>query len=242
MSYYFDGSTSQAGSGATPILTSSTPFTVIAWVRPNDTAGDKVVWGSGLSTNPADYYILRVDDTELVEAVTRNSATASRVASSTSSISTSGWSMIHGIWNASNASRTAGYSAGNEGTESTSDTPTGTLDRTMVGYRLGPLSHFAGYIAVVAVYNKVLSGSELTTLLSDWPEDAASYADCVAHYNFLVNDADINRNRKNLGTYDLSLGGLTPPAYSSENPTLLTGSLVLPTYDACFRQNTLLRM
>ena len=125
----------------------------------------------------------------------------------------------------SNSSRAAGTDAGNEGSDTaTTVTFAGTPDVTSIGVRgIGATlqEYFDGRISVIAVYNRVLNGTELTELLTVQPQSASTYGDCLALWDFRVNDGDILKNKKNPGTYDMT--AYNTPTYQNDDPTLGTG-------------------
>lgn len=88
------------------------------------------------------------------------------------------------------------------------------------GSLFAPHGNFDGRISMLSVWNINLSDAqeaELNTLL---PSAVSFYSsNCVAFYDFRVNDANILTNKKNPGTYDLTAYGTTQPQYYADDPT-----------------------
>jgi hypothetical protein len=204
--------------GSSFVNASSTPFSIIAWVKPLTTisAAGAVIQAHATDT---DYYVLGHDVSGYARATTR--ATSSSHAVSTGALVNGEWALISGTYAASNASRRAGLNGGDYVEESTTRAPAGTFGKMYIGLRAGPFDGFVGRVGLVAVYNKVLSDAEITALRSAWPEDAASYSDCIHYWNL--------RPDAGGGTINATVGGIalsktSEVTYNADNPTLFSAT------------------
>lgn len=241
MSYYFDGVNAKAsctvGSPCDNAKLAATGFTFVTYIQPETTAASKCLITSQYSGGT--YYFLHSLDTDLYpRARTRDNATLA-TCTTTVAISTGAWAMTHSKWGTGSAYRQAGfhnssYPSGYYETADTTDATTldFTPNRIWVGYRPTNLEFFKGYMAIAAMYEGLLSDSELDELYTVQPQSASSYSKCLALWD-MRNSHGTTEIADALGTYTLTLeavNGTTKPVHSTENPTLGTGAspLILP--------------
>lgn len=241
MSYYFNGTNSYATAGVaipSAVAGSEVPKTIVAYVKVESTAASKIICQLHRTTGFTTYQLLR-GNTEGYPTLTHRYDTTSGVSElSNYSMVGAGWVLAHATFNG-NADRQAGWhsSTDTDGRYASADTTSvtgATFNNVNVGYRPTNLEWFKGYIAYVAIYDKVLSDAELDELYTTQPESASSYGDCVAYWDMRDNEGT-DTIPDLIGTVDLTLStnGGSKPVYNSDNPTLGTGSSlkmkILPT-------------
>lgn len=214
MSYSFNGTSHYLSRTASTPLT-ATPFTIIAWVKVDDTATVRSVCVSYRQGSSTNYFQVQLNSTEVPQMVTRHNVDGQVLASAASAATPGAWKFIHGK-SASSTSRFAGVD-GASGTENTTDrTPSGTLDAIQIGMRPTNLEWYDGLIGLVAIYNGALSESELAELATTAPESASTFGDCVAYWD-LRTDHGTTTIPDSKGSYDLTVNGAT---FNADNPNL----------------------
>lgn len=142
-------------------LLASPPFTVAAWVRPDDQTFSTIV-AVGRSGAAAHWHYLGHDSA--VYASSRDGGTE-RFDTAAGTISAGAWSHVAGVW-ASSTSRIA-YLAAGAGPGDTNSVSPVSLDRTTIGARNSAGSivfPFDGLIAEVGLWDAALTDSEIAIL------------------------------------------------------------------------------
>jgi len=144
---------------------SGPPFTIVAWIRPDDLG--QVGYVLNISDKDLTYrwcgVVANYPSNGNISAVSYN-APSLGVATATKAISLNTWHQVCGVWRSA-SDRRAYVDGGNEGIETTTSAPPG-LDRTSVG-RSGdstPSYYFSGKVGVVIVWDRALSVAELAWL------------------------------------------------------------------------------
>ena len=138
------------------------PMTVCAWIRLDDLSSNQVLWWCGDKDDPLQAFTLQFDDINLIEWRTIDGG-GSRASTSTG-VTIDTWHHVAGA-EISTTSRSAWIDGGSKGTDGSTESPSG-ADRTAIGMARDstPSRETSGNIAHVAVWDVVLSDSEIATL------------------------------------------------------------------------------
>lgn len=202
--------------GTQPIT--ATPLSIIVWLKFTGVATDQSFVNLEQDTTAPNYWGVSYNTgVSKFLATTRNPTTEKTAAAASTSTSTSNWYMAHGTWAGSDASRTVGYN-GTQGTaESTTCALTVAPNYVHIGLRGGPNDPANANIAYVAIYNTDIS-AHLSALYTKKPSDhAASYASCVAFWDFSQATNQLNDLK---GSFNLSNEGTV--TFNTDAPTFST--------------------
>lgn len=153
----------------TTAIATATPLTMAAWCKTSITGSLQVICGlfSSADAFPFNQFLLYVDSTDKVAALTADAAVARQALTSTT-ISASTVFHACGVW-ASATDRRAFLNGGGKVTEATSLTPAG-IDRTSIGVgdsssASNPLAPAGtGSLAEVAIWNVALADADVASL------------------------------------------------------------------------------
>lgn len=144
---------------------SGPPFTIVAWIRPDDLG--QVGYVLSISDKDLTYrwcgVVANYPSNGDISAVSYNGASLG-VATAAKAMSLNTWHQVCGVWHSA-SDRRAYVDGGNEGIETTTSAPPG-LDRTSVG-RCGdatPAYYLSGKVDIVIVWGRALSVAELAWL------------------------------------------------------------------------------
>jgi hypothetical protein len=194
----FNGST-QYAVNSTPVFTAY-PFTVAAWFYTNSTANQTIFQIADTTTAATGArWSLDLRSTGDLRFSSRTSAGAQTDADSAINYSTGTWQ--HGVMVGRSATDRSVYlDGGNEGTNTTSNTPD-VHDETSIG-RLNrgdpPTFYFDGYIAEVGVWGVALSAREVQSLAAGFSAALIRPQSRIAYWPFIRDDRDLT------GGYDLT--------------------------------------
>jgi len=135
------------------------PFSVSCWASRASNTHDMRMFSLADVSTTTKYFALAIENDfngRQVRAYTRSGATVT-AAESSASFAASGWCHAAGVWYAAD-DRRAYVSGGNEGTETTSISPS-PIDRTAIGRQAGssPAQYWDGYIAEMGLWNVTLN-------------------------------------------------------------------------------------
>jgi len=154
---------------AASIGVSSLPYSMAAWIYPDDVSIGGYILSIGDSSNEQNYAGIAFSGNlagDPVTALSRDSATLPSYAQSTAGAGgvANTWYHAAGVFAALN-SRAAYFNGGSKGTNSTTRIPTG-LDSTFVSSaaRSTPATFFSGRVAEVGLWNAALTDAEVASL------------------------------------------------------------------------------
>jgi hypothetical protein len=162
MSRDFERSSSQYLSNASAVI-SGYPYTIALWAKTEDLTVNQGLFTIGTAgANNHRITILQNITTGTISLISRT--TGSAIATTSTSVSAGTWAHVCAI-GASATDRKIYLNGGGEGTNATSNTPSG-MDTTYIGAVPGAavVSFFDGLLAEVAVWNVALSSSEKDAL------------------------------------------------------------------------------
>jgi hypothetical protein len=162
MARTFTFASSQYLSKSAGVVT-SLPFTMAAWVRPDDTSLNAGIMLLGASANSTDYYYMQQSGTTLSVFQFGGGTNASSTV--TSAFTNGVWAHVCGVWT-STTSRLS-YLNGTAGSASATSITTSGINRTIVGARLQTDvagRFYSGRIAWPSIWNVALTATEVAAL------------------------------------------------------------------------------
>jgi hypothetical protein len=181
-SFLFDGTTAYMELAPSPIL--ALPCTIVAWFNPDTDTVDRSVASVGAGTAR---FLLQASGAtagDPIQAFSTNAAGTTQVASAGDFAPTT-WQHAAGVW-ATSSSRTAYYNgvAGTANVNANTADPT-TFLRATIGMRYNGNvrgGFFAGKIAHVAIWNIVLTGTEIASLATPGTLPSSVHAGNLVFY------------------------------------------------------------
>jgi hypothetical protein len=210
MSRLFDDATPDYLQSDTAIV-SAAPMTVSAWIRLDDLSSDQVFFWCGDKDDPTEAFTLQFDNSNQIEWRTIDGSGGARASTSTG-VTIDTWHHIAGT-EISTTSRAAWIDGGSKGTNSSTRSPSGT-DRTAIGMSRdsSPSRETSGNIAHVAVWDAVLSDSEIASLAAGVSPLRIRRGSLIAYWPLNGQSPEIDV----VGSLNLTLFG--PPTVDFEPP------------------------